>query len=116
VVKAFLGPTSRRSRPAAVRTVLEVAQRNDVRSVSHAIRSVVSERPDHHALLSTIRTPVVVVAGREDATFPLPELEAMAAAVPDAELVVLDDAAHLVALEVPDVVNGIVDRALDRAG
>jgi 3-oxoadipate enol-lactonase len=38
----------------------------------------------------------------------------MAAAIPDAELVVLDDAAHLVALEVPDVVNDIVDRALER--
>ncbi len=114
VVKAFLGPTSRRDRPEAVATVLDVAQRNDVTSVSHAIRSVVSLRPDHHALFSTISTPVVVVAGREDATFPLPELESMAAAIPDAELVVLDDAAHLVALEVPDVVNDIVDRALER--
>lgn len=116
VVKAFLGPTSRRDRPEAVQTVLEVAQRNDVASVIHAVRSVVSLRPDQHALFSTIRTPVVVVAGREDATFPLPELESMARAIPGAELVVVDDGAHLVALEVPDVVNALVDRSLARNG
>lgn len=112
VLKAFLGPTSRRTRPEAVQTVLDVAVRNDVASVSHAIRSVVPDRPDHHALFATITTPVLVIAGREDATFPLDELNSMADAIPDSDLVVLDDAAHLVALEVPETVNALVDRFL----
>src|SRR5690349_7098873 len=46
VVDAFLGPTSVRERPAAVRTVAEVARRNHVPSTVHAVRSVVSLRPD----------------------------------------------------------------------
>lgn len=112
VIRAFLGPTSRRTRPEAVRTVLDVARRNDVASARHAVRSVVPDRPDHHALFATIRTPVLVIAGREDATFPLDELRSMADAIPTSELVVLDDAAHLVALEVPETVNSLVDRFL----
>ena len=56
---------------------------------------------------------MLVVAGREDATFPLPELRAMAGAIPDAELVVLEDAAHLAALEVPDRVNALLTQFLD---
>lgn len=108
VVDAFLGPTSRRDRPDVVRTVVEVARANHVPSTVNAIRSVVSLRPDQHRLFGTIRCPVLVVAGREDATFPLPEVTAMAGAIPGSELVVLDDAAHLAALEVPDRVNTLV--------
>jgi 3-oxoadipate enol-lactonase len=108
VVDAFLGPTSRRARPDVVRTVVEVARANHVPSAVKAIRSVVSLRPDQHELFGAIRCPVLVVAGREDATFPLPEVTAMAEAIPGSELVVLDDAAHLAALEVPDRVNALV--------
>jgi 3-oxoadipate enol-lactonase len=110
VVKAFLGPTSRRERPQAVRTVLEVAGRQDIDSVSHAIRSVVSDRPDHRSLFSTITTPVLVIGGREDATFPVPELTTMAEAISGSELVILESAAHLAALEAPHDVNALVDR------
>ena len=115
VVRSFLGPTSRQQRPDAVKTVLELAGRNDLASVGHAIRSVVPDRPDHHELFATITTPVLIIAGREDATFPLNELESMAKAIPHSEFVVLDDAAHLAALEVPDTVNALIDSFLDRA-
>jgi 3-oxoadipate enol-lactonase len=115
VVRAFLGRTSRQHRPDAVGAVLEVAGRNDMASVSHAVRSIVPDRPDHHQLFSTITTPVLVIGGREDTTFPLNELESMAEAIPHSELVILDDASHLVALEVPDTVNALIDTFLDHA-
>ncbi|MGW4841890.1 alpha/beta fold hydrolase [Nocardia brasiliensis] len=54
------------------------------------------------------------MAGREDNTFPLAELETMARAIPAAELVVLDNAAHLAAAEVPDAVNALVGQFLSR--
>ena len=38
--------------------------------------------------------PVLVVHGERDPVFPLPHGEAIAAAVPDAELLVLPDAGH----------------------
>ncbi|KAA8885482.1 alpha/beta fold hydrolase [Nocardia colli] len=114
VVSAFLGPTSRRTRPEVVETMLHVARANNVASVTPAIRSVVSQRPDQRRLLGEIRTPTLVVAGREDATFPPAEVEEMARCIPDAEFVLLDGAAHLVALEVPDTVNTLIDDFLTR--
>ena len=113
VVKAFLGPTSRADRPHAVGRVIEVAGRNDVRSAGFAVRSVVSLRPDNRELFGSITASTLVVAGREDATFPVDEVRAMADSIPGARFVVIEDAAHLVALEVPEVVNGLVDDFLN---
>jgi 3-oxoadipate enol-lactonase len=112
VLKAFLGPTSLEQRPAVVKHVGDVARANDVRSAVKCVQSVVDRRPDNHQLFSAIRTPVLVVAGREDATFPVAEVLEMAASIPGAELVVLDGAAHLVALEVPDRVNALIEAFL----
>ncbi|HEU5109401.1 MAG TPA: alpha/beta hydrolase [Micromonosporaceae bacterium] len=114
VLGAFLGPTSLRTRPAVARHVLDCARAADVRSVSYAVRSVVPLRPDQRPRFATIRTPVLVVAGREDATFPPAEARLMADAIPGAELAVLEGAAHLVALEVPEEVNRLTDEFLDR--
>lgn len=114
VVRAFLGPTSVATRPAAVAHVLAAARRVRVSSASYAVRSVVPLRLDQTAPFGSITAPVLVVAGREDATFPVDELEAMAAAIPGSELVVLEGAAHLAALEVPEVVNGLVTDFLAR--
>jgi 3-oxoadipate enol-lactonase len=108
VLKAFLGPTTMRTRPDVVAFVRAAAARVDVRSASWAVRSVVPRRPDQRALLAGVRTPVLVVAGAEDATFPLEETLAMADAIPGAATAVLDGVAHLAALENPTVVNALI--------
>ena len=114
VLKAFLGPTTFRTRPAVVAYVRETVQADDLPSCSRAVRSVVPRRPDQHALLSRIATPVLVVAGAEDATFPNAETKAMADAIPGATFVVLDGVAHLAGLEDPDLVNRVVEDFLRR--
>ncbi|MBY8856150.1 alpha/beta hydrolase [Nocardia sp. CA2R105] len=114
VVRAFLGPTSRATRPDVVRQVLDTATRNEVTSVAFAVRSVVIHRPDQRRLFGAITCPALVVAGREDSTFPLAELQTMARAIPTAELVVIDDAAHLAAAEVPEIVNDLIEQFLTR--
>jgi 3-oxoadipate enol-lactonase len=75
----------------------------------HAVTSVVPRRPDQRALFGQIRTPVLVVAGAEDATFPVAETEAMADSIPGARFVVLEQSAHLAALESPAEVNTLID-------
>jgi 3-oxoadipate enol-lactonase len=115
-VDAFLGPTSKKTRPHAVEHVRAAARRADVSSVSWAIRSVVPDRPDQRPLLPTIEKPVTVVAGAEDATFPVDETKVMADLIPGARWVVIDGAAHLVALEVPDQVNAIIEEHLATTG
>ncbi|MGW4096268.1 alpha/beta fold hydrolase [Mycobacterium sp. NPDC004974] len=115
VLKAFLGPTSMRVRPEVVAFVGDAAHRVDIDSSAWAVRSVVPRRPDQRALLSQVRTPVLVVAGAEDATFPLSETKAMADSIPGAEFVVLDGVAHLAALENPALANTLIRDFLGRA-
>ncbi|MGH3638592.1 MAG: alpha/beta fold hydrolase [Mycobacterium sp.] len=114
VLKAFLGPTTLRSRPDVVAVVRATVQADDVESCAWAVRSVVPRRPDQRALLSRTRTPVLVVAGVEDATFPNRETKAMADAIPGSTFVVLDGVAHLAAFEDPALVNQLVDDFLTR--
>ncbi|OBI80781.1 alpha/beta fold hydrolase [Mycobacterium sp. 1245805.9] len=111
-VRGFLGPTSLRGRPEVVETVLANLRAVDVDSVRWAVRSVVPDRPDQHALLARVAAPVLVVAGAEDATFPVAETRAMADSIPGASFTVLDGVAHLAALEDPARVNRLLDEFL----
>jgi 3-oxoadipate enol-lactonase len=109
VLKAFLGPTTFRHRPDVVAHVRAAMKQVNVASVSWAVKSVVPRRPDQRTLLAGIRTPVLVVAGAEDITFPPPEAIAMADAIPNASIRVLDGVAHLAGLEDPALVSTLVD-------
>ncbi|WP_344414791.1 alpha/beta hydrolase [Amycolatopsis minnesotensis] len=109
VVTAFTGPTTRREKPDVVAAIKASAERADPRSASWAVTSVVPRRPDQRALFGGIRTPVLVVAGEEDATFPVAETRAMAEAIPGARFEVLPRTAHLAALESPAEVNALIE-------
>lgn len=108
VLRAFLGPTTFRDRPGVVAAVRAQVESVDVGSARWAVRSVVPDRPDQRALLSQVTAPVLVVAGDEDATFPVAETAAMARAIPGAQMVVLDGVAHLAGLENPALVNALI--------
>jgi 3-oxoadipate enol-lactonase len=112
VLKAFLGPTTFRSRPDVVAQVRSAVKSVDVASVSWAVKSVVPARPDQRPLLGEIRTPVLVVAGAEDATFPPSQAIAMANAIPNSSIRVLDGVAHLAGLEDPTLVSTLLDEFL----
>ena len=92
----------------------DTVQAVDMPSGSWAVRSVVPARPDQRSLFAKISTPVLVVAGAEDATFPLQETVAMAEAIPDAQLAVLDGVAHLAGLENPSLVNKLIEEFVFR--
>ncbi|WP_101950563.1 alpha/beta fold hydrolase [Mycobacterium sp. 3519A] len=112
VLKAFLGPTTFRTRGDVVEFVRDSVQRVDFKSGSWAVRSVVPRRPDQRALLARVKTPVLVVAGAEDAVFPVAETTAMAEAIPGAAVEVLDGVAHLAAREDPVRVNKLIEEFL----
>ena len=114
VLKAFLGPTTFRTRPDVVDFVRDTVQSVDISSGSWAVRSVVPARPDQRSLFAKISTPVLVVAGAEDATFPVPETLAMADAIPNSAVAVLDGVAHLAGLENPPLVNKLIDEFVFR--
>ena len=68
----------------------------------------VDERPG----LAQVRCPTLVVAARDDRLCPVERHEEIAALVPGAELVVLDDCAHLSPLEQPEALSGHLSRWL----
>jgi 3-oxoadipate enol-lactonase len=114
IVPRFLGATTRRQQPALVDDLAAMIRRNNARSASFAVESIVIRRPDQHRLFERITTPALVIAGREDQSFPLPEVRRMAAAIPGAELVILEHVGHLAAYEAPDTVNGLIDDFIRR--
>jgi pimeloyl-ACP methyl ester carboxylesterase len=59
--------------------------------------------------LSSVRVPVLVVWGAADRIYPLEHGEAFAKAIPDARLVVLDQAGHLPQLEAPSALLAAVE-------
>lgn len=112
VVQAMLGPTSLRTRPDVRQHVVDTSASHAVDSLALAVRSVVLQRPDLREALGRVRTPVLVIAGAEDATFPSAHARAMADAIPGAEFAVVDGAAHLAALETPAEVNRLAETFL----
>ncbi len=62
-------------------------------------------RPDSRPHLDRIDCPTLVLCGREDRITPLDGHEEMAAGIPGAELVVLDDCGHLSTWERPEHVE-----------
>ena len=66
------------------------------------------ERPDGTADLKNISCPTLVLCGRQDALTPLPCHEEMAAAIPNARLVVIEECGHLAPLERPHAVSAVM--------
>ncbi|MDB5571198.1 MAG: hydrolase [Hyphomicrobiales bacterium] len=65
------------------------------------IRALVN-RADARPVLPTIRCPTLIACGREDEWSPPAQHEAMAAAIPGAKLVVIEDSGHFLPLEQPE--------------
>jgi 3-oxoadipate enol-lactonase len=108
-VAAFVGPTTERDRRGVVEFIRSAVRRVDARSVRWAVESVVSRRRDQRALMGAITSPVLVLAGQEDRTFPVAETRAMAKAIPGARFQVLPRVGHLAAVEAPKIVSDAVD-------
>ncbi|WP_236025077.1 alpha/beta fold hydrolase [Arenibaculum pallidiluteum] len=69
-------------------------------------------RPDASAQLSGIAVPTLLACGRQDAWSPLAQHEAMATAIPGAELVVIEDSGHMAPAERPEAVTAALARWL----
>ena len=63
--------------------------------------TAIRRRPDSFDLLPQIRTPTLIVAGNQDRVTPIAEQQAMAAAIPGANLHLLDICGHMPPLEQP---------------
>ncbi|MEV5376962.1 alpha/beta hydrolase [Streptomyces nondiastaticus] len=89
--------------PAVVRFSERLIEATPVDVVA-AFYPVFAEHEKREALCAFEDLPVVVVAGDKDLLTPSRHSEAIAEALPDARLVLLEDTGHLVMLERPEVV------------
>jgi pimeloyl-ACP methyl ester carboxylesterase len=77
-------------------------------------QKAILSRDDSRDLLAAVRVPTLVMCGRDDQLTPLDLSEEMAAAVPDAKLVVVESCGHLPALEHPEVTGEALRRWMER--
>lgn len=75
----------------------------------------VRARPDSRAGLAAIACPTLLICGRQDPLAPPAMHEEMAAAIPGAELLVIEECGHLSPLEQPEEVTAALRRWLQRA-
>ena len=77
----------------------------------YASRQIYAVHAD--AILRSIHVPILLVHGRRDSIFPVENARYMAARIPHARLVVLDEADHIVVLNHPDAVGTAIQEFLD---
>ena len=70
-------------------------------------------RPEVESLLPQIACPTLVMTGERDAWSPPAQHQAIAAAIPHSQLVIVPGAGHMLTREAPDPVNDAIARWLD---
>jgi pimeloyl-ACP methyl ester carboxylesterase len=115
VLPTVVGDTTREEHPETVTWLRELVEETDPLGAAWAQRAMAARR-DSFDTLRGVRVPTLVVVGEEDALSPPSDAEAMADAVPGADLVVLKRAGHLSAVEAPDNFNDAVCEFVLRLG
>lgn len=115
VLPTVVGDTTREEHPETVTWLREIVEETDPLGAAWAQRAMAARR-DSFDTLREVRVPTLVVVGEKDALSPPSDAEAMVAAVPGAQLVVLERAGHLSAVEAPDNFNDAVCEFVLRLG
>lgn len=117
VAPLMFGETTLRTKPDLVERSYRHAMGFERDALAKAGLAVMIHRKSILEKISAIRVPTLVMVGREDIATPLEKAENIARSIPGAELVVVDGAGHMSALEAPAAVNAhlvpFVKRALD---
>lgn len=79
-----------------------------------AVQAGLATRPDSVPTVATIRVPVLAIAGREDSSCAITDVEAFRAAPGGCEFHILPDAGHFAAYEQPDKVAELLAPWLQR--
>lgn len=101
------------NKPALVEHMRRQITGNSVDSIVGALTAMMT-RPDSTPMLPTIRIPVQIIVGSEDAITPPPVSEQMHKDIAGSELVVIPGAGHMSNLEEPALFNEALGRFLDK--
>jgi len=102
----FVHP-SRRNDPAVTELILKMDQQLGHKVLQSQL-SQTSDRPSLLAELGNLRCPVLIIGAADDEKVPLAALQQMVAACANARLVVLSDCGHMMPLEQPAQLAGVL--------
>jgi 3-oxoadipate enol-lactonase len=92
------------SKPELMAEVRSVVTNTSPAAIAAAQRGMAA-RPDMTGLLPRIKVPTLVLVGAADAISPPAEMQAIAAAIPNAKFVEIPNAGHMTTMENPAAVN-----------
>jgi pimeloyl-ACP methyl ester carboxylesterase len=88
-----------------VQGVVDMFARGSADMFAAQIRALLA-RPDASGLLAGIGCPTLVLCGEQDSWAPAQRHREMAAAIPDAKLVLVPECGHMCTMERPEAVTG----------
>jgi 3-oxoadipate enol-lactonase len=103
----LLTPDTVSKRPDIVMHVRDMMLKTKPEGAAAALRGM-AEREDQTPLLSQISAPTLILVGAEDAITPVADSEKMHHAIPNARLVVLENAGHVSNLERTEQFNDAI--------
>jgi pimeloyl-ACP methyl ester carboxylesterase len=109
----LLGQTTLEHSPTTESNLRSSIKQQSAPAIRGAILRMMN-RPDSMGMLPGLSIPTLVVVGDEDTLTPPAEAQKIAAAIPNAELVVISRAGHLANLEQPGPFNEAVTEFLSR--
>jgi pimeloyl-ACP methyl ester carboxylesterase len=112
VLPKMVAPHNVRALPGVAEHVLEMMRATSPEGAAAALRGR-AERPDYVDMLARIAVPTLVVVGRDDEFTPISDAQLMHDRIPNASLVIVDEAAHMPNLERPIAFNGALQHFLD---
>jgi pimeloyl-ACP methyl ester carboxylesterase len=116
LIDAWLPPMvhpDRQQDEQVMNPLVAMCQRAGFATFERQVRALIG-RPDARPLLPTITCPVLVGVGSHDAWSPVEQHRDIAARLPDAELVIFDDAGHMAPFETPEPVNAALRHWMSR--
>ena len=93
--------------PGLMEGLQAMCQKAGLDSYERQIRALLA-RPEVESLLPTIKCPVLVATGAHDAWASPAQHEGFAANIPNARLVIIPGAGHMVPLEQPEAMTGVL--------
>jgi 3-oxoadipate enol-lactonase len=108
IMSLNLAPDTRLHQPSLGAHLATRYRSWDRRAVINSVRSVLVDRDGALDALSDVKVPALILSGAGDTILPSALSERIAARMPNARHVIVPGAAHLVPLEQPQAVNGLI--------
>lgn len=114
VLPKLLGKTTRQKKPKVLTALKAMLEKNKPLGVADSLMAM-AHRRDLNALLQKITCPVLIAAGTSDEDIPFTEAVMMHEAIALGRLQLIEGAGHLINLEQPEIVDGMLTRFIRAA-